>query len=371
MPTRLRQLYERTPSSSSSIAAAGALTRYVLDVVPSATGGLSSASEQAVTVTFPTGTTFTRWDGGDLFDRELNATVGNCSAPDANRRSFCSLFGNVIIAPGDHLRITFYGVDNPSTAGARSVDVATTSDTVAAASPSYDIAPRGAIDNLAVTAGDLTPGAVTNYVVTFAASATGGLSRPPDASAITLTLPPGTGIPAFPTTSVVDVEQARTVVGGEGGDQRAVGGVHRGEQLRLGVDQDDRVDRAERFRVVQRGGRRRVEEGDRLRRRREVSWPGRKRPSVERAPVERHGAAVDGLGDLVGQFLGLGRVDQRAEVQRRAAGRRGSRRRAGGRRGSCGPPGGRPPGSRRTARAGRRSAGTPCSAACRSRRAWG
>ena len=211
IPTRLRQLYERTPSSSSSIAAAGALTRYVLDVVPSATGGLSSASEQAVTVTFPTGTTFTRWDGGDLFDRELNATVGNCSAPDANRRSFCSLFGNVIIAPGDHLRITFYGVDNPSTAGARSVDVATTSDTVAAASPSYDIAPRGAIDNLAVTAGDLTPGAVTNYVVTFAASATGGLSRPPDASAITLTLPPGTGIPAFPTTSVVDVEQARTV----------------------------------------------------------------------------------------------------------------------------------------------------------------
>ena len=44
----------------------------------------------------------------------------------------------------------------------------------------------------------------------------------------------------------------RLVVTGDAGDQRAVGGVHRGEQLGLGVDHDDGVDRAERLGVHQR-----------------------------------------------------------------------------------------------------------------------
>ncbi|CAM5463181.1 hypothetical protein STENM327S_05244 [Streptomyces tendae] len=67
-------------------------------------------------------------------------------------------------------------------------------------------------------------------------------------------------VPAGARYTVADLERAdlrrqsvvcRRVVRGQGGDQRAVGGVHRGEQLGLGVDQDDGVDRAEGFRVVQ------------------------------------------------------------------------------------------------------------------------
>lgn len=47
-----------------------------------------------------------------------------------------------------------------------------------------------------------------------------------------------------------------------------------------------------------------------------VSWPGRKRASPSHS-VQRYGAPVDGLGDLVGQLLGLGRVDDGPEVQLR------------------------------------------------------
>lgn len=104
------------------------------------------------------------------------------------------------------------------------------------------------------------------------------------------------------------------VVGRERGHQGAVRGVHGGEEFRLRVDEDDRVDRAERFRVVERGGRGRVEERDGLQVRagvlaREEVCVGR------RSPVEGDRAPVDGLRHLVGQFLGLRRVDQRAEVQ--------------------------------------------------------
>lgn len=75
------------------------------------------------------------------------------------------------------------------------------------------------------------------------------------------------------------------VVGRERGDQGAVRGVHGGQEFRLRVDEDDRVDRAERFRVVERGGRGRVEERDRVEVRagvlaREEVCVGR-RPSVE------------------------------------------------------------------------------------------
>ncbi|CAM5616530.1 hypothetical protein SPURM210S_08344 [Streptomyces purpurascens] len=104
------------------------------------------------------------------------------------------------------------------------------------------------------------------------------------------------------------------VVGGQRGHERAVRGVHRGEQLRLRVDQDDRVDRAERLRVVQRRGRGRVEEGDRL----DVGGgvlAGQEAGVGRAAAVQWHGAALDRLGDLVLELLGLGGVDHRPEVQ--------------------------------------------------------
>ena len=69
------------------------------------------------------------------------------------------------------------------------------------------------------------------------------------------------------------------VVAGEAGHQRAVGGVHRGEQLVLGVHHDDGVDRAERLGVhaarLRRAGRA-ARPGATYA---EVSWPGRNRPS--------------------------------------------------------------------------------------------
>lgn len=108
----------------------------------------------------------------------------------------------------------------------------------------------------------------------------------------------------------------RGVVRGQRGDERAVGGVHRRQQLRLRVDQDDRVDRAERLRVMERRGRRRVQQGDGLDVRRGV-LAGQEAGVGHVAPVQRDGAAVDRLGDLVVQLLGLGGVDHRPEVQLR------------------------------------------------------
>ena len=79
-------------------------------------------------------------------------------------------------------------------------------------------------------------------------------------------------------SSSVDLRGEVRVVGGDAGDERAVGGVHRREQLGLGVDDDDRVERAERLGVVQRPGVRRL----RAPRRRDVGarCPG---PSRNRA----------------------------------------------------------------------------------------
>ena len=81
------------------------------------------------------------------------------------------------------------------------------------------------------------------------------------------------------------------VVGGDRADERAVGGVHRGEQLGLGVDQHDRVERPERLGVAQRPARRRLEHAGRrdvgagvLARR---GTALRERPAVQRDAVRR------------------------------------------------------------------------------------
>ncbi|CAM5573841.1 UTP--glucose-1-phosphate uridylyltransferase [Streptomyces violarus] len=88
----------------------------------------------------------------------------------------------------------------------------------------------------------------------------------------------------------------------------------RGRSSASRVDQDDGADRAERLRVVQRGGRGRVEERDRLDVGRGV-LAGQEAGVGRTAAVQRHGAPLDRLGDLVLEFLRLGRVDDRPEVQ--------------------------------------------------------
>ena len=121
------------------------------------------------------------------------------------------------------------------------------------------------------------------------------------------------------------------VVGGDRRDERAVGGVHRREQLGLGVDADDRVERAERLGVVQRPLRGRLEHARRARRR--PRCPARRGTGRRRASRGTAGAPRPRIAssNCSAQLGGLARGDDRAEVELGQRVVRASRPRAGGR----------------------------------------
>src|SRR5262249_32195715 len=87
------------------------------------------------------------------------------------------------------------------------------------------------------------------------------------------------------------------VVARQAGHQRAVGRVHRREQLVLGVDDGDRVDRSERLGVHQAGPAGRREEHGRGHVRAGV-LAGQERRAVERAPIQRYRTVPDRLVHL-------------------------------------------------------------------------
>src|SRR5439155_739831 len=79
-----------TPSNG-----AGARTQYTITFNTSSTGGLSQAGNSTVSITFPSGTAFTAWNGGNVYDG--GTRIGSCAIPSgqAPLTSVCGIFGAI------------------------------------------------------------------------------------------------------------------------------------------------------------------------------------------------------------------------------------------------------------------------------------
>src|SRR5688572_7313867 len=150
---------------------AGARTRYVVDFNASATGGMSGAANSNITVTFPNGTDFEGYFSGQVVDTTTGITVGSCGN-EIGLTIECSIFNNAqgVVNAGDHVRITFGGITNPTTpANNYTVDVSTTSDTSTVTSADFSVLAANQLTGLTVA--NAVPsagaGARTRYLVDF------------------------------------------------------------------------------------------------------------------------------------------------------------------------------------------------------------
>jgi hypothetical protein len=209
-PAQASSVTNLTVQNDAPSRAAGARTQYVVGFT--ATSGLtrSATTDDRISVTFPGGTGFSALNGTAVLDAATNEQVGGCTGPTG--QSFnCFLFNGDSIAPGGGVRITFNGVDNPSTPAADYVaTVSTTKDTTPVDSSLFSVVAPQTVTGVAVdnTAASRAAGARTQYAVSFSTSSTGGLSQAGN-SRIRVTFPSGTGgLNALNGTAVFDTSAA-------------------------------------------------------------------------------------------------------------------------------------------------------------------
>jgi hypothetical protein len=183
-----------TATNTSPTTAAGGTTTYKVGFTTSSTGALAAASRSEIDITFPSGTTFTRWVGGAITVGA--ATPGYCNAPNAATplKVQCFVFSNPgSIAANTAATATVNGVTNPTTTGSDTVTISTTSDTTPVTSPSYNVTAVQSVSS--VTATNTSPtsaaGGTTTYKVGFTTSSTGALAAASN-SEIDITFPSGT-----------------------------------------------------------------------------------------------------------------------------------------------------------------------------------
>ena len=200
------QLSALTLANATPSPGAGARTRYVAEFDVSATGGLSGAANSNISVTFPPGTGFSGYVSGQVVDTTSSGSpaVGSCGNPSGST-IVCGLFSSGTIAAGDHVRVTFNGITNPSTPGNYTVNVATTSDTAAVTSPNFNVATANQLNTLTLANATPSPGAGarTRYQADFNVSATGGMSGQANSN-ISVTFPSGTTFGGYVSGQVVD-----------------------------------------------------------------------------------------------------------------------------------------------------------------------
>jgi hypothetical protein len=201
--------YTITPASSvskvgvaSTSLAAGALSTFDVGFSTSATGALSGDNPGTVIVTLPVGTSIGT-GAGVLYDVTAGDTaVGSCGS--SGSVATCTLTSGTTVAGGDALEVELPAVTNPSSPGAETLSVSTSSDTVVKTSPSYTVVPAAPVSAVTTTVSDAETkvGGVT-YTVGFTTSATGALSGA-SPSGITITLPAGTAASPKTKASVSD-----------------------------------------------------------------------------------------------------------------------------------------------------------------------
>ncbi|MHB8512716.1 MAG: beta strand repeat-containing protein [Actinomycetota bacterium] len=200
---------------SGPTSATSGRSAYSISFTTSPTGGMSNAVGSSWNINFPTGTNLNNLTYGNVTDVTTNQYVGNFGSTGSSSIGG-GFFNNVVIHPGDVLRVDIGGLYNPPRAGSYTASVSTSSDTAGATtSNSYSITPINPVLSPAVTLSN--PGAGSggvNYSITFTTSATGGMS-PSVGSSWGITFPSGTRLNNLSYGNVTDVT-TNTYVGNFG-----------------------------------------------------------------------------------------------------------------------------------------------------------
>jgi len=195
-------------SASPGTTAAGALTSWVVGFTTSATGALVGNAGSTLTVTFPATASLVGFQSGTVYDSTSSQTVSSYCSP-SGLSVVCTLYGSYTVAAGDVLAVTSNGVTNPTTTGAGSLTVVTSSDTSVKTVATSTTAAHG-VTGLSAPPSSVAAGALTAWTFGFTTSATGTLSEAAG-SAINVTFPPGTTFPDFQGGTVYDNTTSTTV----------------------------------------------------------------------------------------------------------------------------------------------------------------
>ncbi|MCW2495240.1 hypothetical protein, partial [Jatrophihabitans sp.] len=138
---------------------AGAASSYAVSFTTSGIGALSPAAGSTVTLTFPASISAAAVSGGTLTDTSTGTTAGSCTEQSATS-VVCTVTES--IAAGDRVTATANGVVNPAQ-GPYTLQVATSSDTVAATSATFQVGPTPTLT--LATSGTAIPGSVVTATV--------------------------------------------------------------------------------------------------------------------------------------------------------------------------------------------------------------
>jgi len=180
-----------------------ARTDYVIHFTTSATGAL--ASGQHITITLPPSSNAATIVNAVVTDTTTSTQVGTCGV-SSQTVEVCTISSGKTVTAGDHVTVELDGVTNPPqnpTGGQQPLSVVTDTDTTTATT-NYTVGSAGSVSTPSVvnSSPSTAAGARTDYVITFNASGTGGMSGTAH-SQITITFP-GTATSPFNTTTIVN-----------------------------------------------------------------------------------------------------------------------------------------------------------------------
>ena len=201
-----------TPSVafSSPSGAAGARTIYTIGFTTSGSGGLSAASNDQITISFPTNTGLSTIVKSTVTDTTAGAAVGFCSFSNTTTLT-CSLNTGQTIPASHNVSIELDGVTNPPAATVN-LSVSTTQDSTPSSSAGYTIGPAGqpSQPTVAFSSPSGAAGARTIYTIGFTTSGTGTLANAAN-SQITINFPNGTGLSTIVKSTVTDTTAGAAV----------------------------------------------------------------------------------------------------------------------------------------------------------------
>jgi hypothetical protein len=191
-------------TATETSTAVGAQVAWTVGFTASSTGTLVGSAGSTVTVTLPAGTTFGSYNGGYLTDTTTGDYLDYGCTLAGGTSLTCPVFLSETVNPGDTVSIVIRVVTNPSTTGARTVQVRTSSD-LSASTPAPTTADQ-AVTGVSVSMVSTAADAETTWAVGFTTSSTGGLDSVAD-STITLVLPAGT---SFSSNNYSQVDDTTT-----------------------------------------------------------------------------------------------------------------------------------------------------------------
>gem|GEM_PF-3328602 len=197
---------------------AGAIAAYTVNFTTS--GALTTSD--TITLTFPAGTLLPNTAG--LSGAATNATVNgaNAAASGVVNGQAITLTAPAAIGNSIAVAVVFTaaaGIINPTSAGSKTIGIATSQDTTQVASNSYTITPGPSVTPGSVVVNPAQAGLIGAYTINFTTSATGALAL---GNAITLTFPAGTLLPN--TAGLSGAATNATINGANAADSGSVSG---------------------------------------------------------------------------------------------------------------------------------------------------